>query len=81
MSPFDTFIKNVQTEILDPLITVVALAAFIIFAWGIVEFIRGADNEESRKQGQQHIFWGIIGLVIIFGAVAIVKILKGFIGV
>lgn len=81
MNAFDTFVKNVQTEILNPLITVIALAAFIIFVWGVVEFIRGADNEEARKKGQQHILWGIIGLVIIFGATVIVKILAGFVGV
>ena len=81
MNAFDTFVKNVQTEILNPLITVITLAAFIIFVWGVVEFIRGADNEEARKKGQQHILWGIIGLVIIFGATVIVKILAGFVGV
>ncbi len=72
---FNTFITNVEKAIIDPIITVVALAAFILFVYGVVEFIRGADNDEKRKLGQQHIMWGLIGLTIIFGAATIVKIL------
>ena len=70
------FILKVERAIIDPLITVIALAAFILFVYGVVEFIRGADNEEARKTGQQHILWGIVGLTILFGAKAIVSLLQ-----
>ena len=80
MDAFNTFITKVQTEILNPLITLVALAAFIIFTWGLVEFIRGAAEPDKRKTGQQHMLWGIIGLAIIFGAQVIVTILKNIVG-
>lgn len=73
---FDTFITTVQTQIINPLITVLALAAFILFAYGVVEFIRGAENDEKRKIGQRHIIYGLIGLVILFGARTIVSILQ-----
>ena len=80
MSPYKTFITKVQAEILTPIITLLSLAAFLVFIWGIVEFIAGADNEEKRKTGQQHMIWGIIGLVIIFGANAIVSLIKATVG-
>ncbi len=72
--------NNVQDAILTPIITLLALGAFVVFAWGIVEFIAGADNEEKRKAGQQHMLWGVIGLTIIFGANAIVSVLKATVG-
>jgi hypothetical protein len=75
-SPYQQFITKVQDNILTPIITLLSLAAFLIFLWGIVEFIAGADNEEKRKAGQQHMLWGIIGLAIIFGANAIVSLIK-----
>lgn len=80
MSPFQTFIANVQREILMPIITLLTLGAFLIFIWGIVEFIASSDNEEKRKAGQQHMIWGIVGLVIIFGANAIVALIKATVG-
>lgn len=78
--PLDPFIQRLQDQILEPLVTLVALAAFVVFVWGVVEFIRGADDTEKRKKGQQHMIWGIIGLVIIFGANAIINLIRLTIG-
>lgn len=80
MSPYREFITKVQAEILTPIITLLSLAAFVLFLWGVVEFIAGAEDEEKRKSGQQHMIWGIIGLVIIFGANAIVSLIKATVG-
>ncbi len=71
----EEFIQNVQREIINPFITLLALGAFVVFIWGIVEFIRNGDNAEKRKTGQTHMIWGVIGMVILFGAQAIVAII------
>ena len=81
MDVLNGFIAKVETAILDPLITLIALAAFVVFVWGVVDFIAGAGNDEKRKVGQQHMIWGLVGLVIIFGAKAIVTLLANTIGV
>lgn len=77
---FQEFLAKVQDAILTPIITLLALGAFLIFIWGIVEFIASAENEEKRTTGQQHMIWGIIGLVIIFGANAIVSLISATVG-
>ena len=77
---FNEFLIKVQDAILTPIITLLSLGAFLLFIWGIVEFIAGSDNEEKRKAGQQHMVWGLIGLVIIFGANAIVSLMKATVG-
>lgn len=80
MSPFQTFILKVQDAILTPIITLLALGAFVMFIWGVVQFIISADDETKRHTGQQHMLWGIIGLVIIFGANAIVSLIRATVG-
>lgn len=77
----DAFITKVGTEIIDPIVTVIALLAFGVFVWGVMQFIRNADNEEKRSQGQKHMIWGIIGLTLVFGAAAIVKFISGIAGI
>ncbi len=80
MNAFDSFIATVSREIIDPIIAVLTLVAVIYFVWGVVMFIKNSDNEEKRQQGQRHMIWGIIGLAIMFGAFAIVGILKNIVG-
>lgn len=72
---------KVKDQIINPIITLVALAAFILFAYGVVEFIAGAGNEEKRTSGKRHMIWGILGLTIVFGAKVIVTILGNIVGV
>ena len=77
---YEQFLAKVEAQILMPIVTLLTLAAFVVFVWGVVQFIASAEDEEKRKTGQQHMIWGIIGLVIMFGANAIIAILKQTVG-
>lgn len=50
--------------LLMPLLFSIALAWFI---WGIIDFIRSADNPEQRKKGKQRILWSILALTAMVG--------------
>jgi hypothetical protein len=75
-----TLWEHITSNIISPIIDLLALAAFVVFVWGVVTFIRSADDAEKRATGQQHMVWGIIGLVIIFGAQAIMAIITNTFG-
>lgn len=75
MEAAQKFLNVIKTEIINPIITLLALASFVLFVWGVVLFIRSAGDQEQRATGQKHMLWGIIGLTIVFGAGAIVNIL------
>jgi succinate dehydrogenase/fumarate reductase cytochrome b subunit len=74
------FLNALNTHVLVPIMTLLALAAFAYFIYGVVMYIRDAGDPEKRKTGNKHLLWGIIGLVIIFGANAIIAILRSMIG-
>lgn len=80
MDPFHTFLRNVEVALLNPLITLLSLGAFVVFVFGAVEFVAGAGNEEKRAVGKRHMIWGFIGLVVLFGAKAIVSLLATSVG-
>ncbi|MEK6849045.1 MAG: hypothetical protein AABY01_00580 [Nanoarchaeota archaeon] len=73
----DKFLGNVVTQIVNPIILLLAASAFVVFLWGVFEFIAHAGDETKRKEGRQAILWGLIGLVIIFGAYGIINIALG----
>ena len=73
-APLNSFISKVTQEIINPLILLLAASAFIVFLWGVFEFIANSAEEEKRSQGKRAILWGLIGLVIIFGVYGIINI-------
>ncbi len=80
MTPSQAFLCKIASAILNPAITLLALGATVLFIWGVVEFIRNGTDAEKRKTGQQHMLYGIVGLVIIFGARMIVSGLANMVG-
>ena len=71
------FLSKVVVEIINPIILLLAGTAFVLFLWGVFEFIAHAGDETKRTEGRKAILWGLIGLVIIFGAYGIINIALG----
>ena len=77
MPVLNAFLAKVVVEIINPIILLLAASAFIVFLWGMFEFIRNAGNETERIKGREAILWGLVGLVIIFGAYGIINFALG----
>ena len=77
MQPIDNLIENIGTNILEPLVWILAGAATIYFLWGVFEFIRDYDNPEARGKGAQHMLWGVIGMFIMFSVFGIMNLIGG----
>lgn len=80
MSVLNQFLSKVVTQIINPIILLLAAAAFVVFLWGIFEFIAHAGEETKRAEGKSAILWGLVGLVIIFGAYGIINLALGTFG-
>ncbi len=71
MTSLDILVGNIVVNIITPIVLLLFGVALVFFIWGLINFIRGADNEEARSTGQKHMLWGIIGLFIMTSAYAI----------
>ena len=76
-----SFLAQVVTQIVNPLILLLAAGASVVFLWGVFLFILGAGDENKRKEGRSAISWGLIGLVIIFGAYGLINIILNTFGI
>lgn len=47
---------------------------FLVFLWGMFNYIRNADNEKKREESKKFIYWGIIGLTVMVSVWGIVRI-------
>lgn len=77
MSALNAFLTRVEDQIINPIILLLAAVAFVVFIWGIFEFIAHAGEETKREEGRKAIMWGLVGLVIIFGAYGIIDLAIG----
>lgn len=68
------FVTKVMQIILVPIIALMMGVALLIFIWGAIEYIMNAADEKGRDTGRKHMFWGIIGLVVMVSALAIIQI-------
>lgn len=75
-----SFVAKFNEVILFPTITLLSGVAFLVFLWGCAEYFIHANNDAARQQGVKHITWGIIGLVVMLSAFAILNIFAGTIG-
>lgn len=78
MNELELYIARVFDGIIAPVVTVLFFLATAVMLFGLVEYLWKADSEEARSDGRKHMFWGIMGLAIMFSAVAIVRLVCNF---
>ena len=81
MPALNNFLDKVVVQIVNPIILLLAALAFVVFLWGVFEFIAHAGDEAKRSEGKQAILWGLVGLVIIFGAYGIINLALSTFGI
>ena len=63
--------------IVNPAIKIMFAIAFVVFLWGIAEYIRNSSSSESNTIGRDHIVYGLVGMAIMVSAFAIISIVIG----
>lgn len=71
----DSFIGNVNSMIINPLILFLFALAVVYFLYGALEFLMNQENEEKKTTGKSHMLWGVIGITIMMGVWAILGII------
>lgn len=75
----DQLINKIFDNAVWPFMALLSALAMLLFIYGIVEFIAGADSEEKRKTGKSHLIWGIVGLFIMASFSGIIALIKNFV--
>ena len=70
-------IQKFAEIIINPAIMILFAIAFVVFLWGVVEYIKNSSSSESNTTGRDHILWGLIGMAIMVSAFAIIRIVIG----
>ena len=72
-----TFLKKLSEVILNPLILLAFGIAFLVFFWGIFQFIASETADAGREEGKRKIFWGLFGMFIMISSYGLIHIILG----
>ena len=72
---------SVSQYILNPIILLAFSIAFLMFFWGVFQFIFSETSDDKREVGKKKIFWGLFGMFIMFAAYGLIRLILGTIGV
>ena len=79
--PVSTLVARITSAIIDPLIALIFAAGFLVFAWGVVQFMFGLANDtEAKNDGKKHMLWGVIGMAIMMSAIGILRVIANTFG-
>ncbi len=75
------FLNRVSEVILNPLILLVFSLSFVYFVYSVVRFLQLEAGDKDRKEAQNAIIWGIVGMVIMFSVYGIIHFVLATFGV
>jgi len=71
----DPTLNKVIVIILNPVILLLFSLALIVFLWGVMQYVRKANDSKERETGGQHILWGVIGMAIMLSVYGIMNLI------
>lgn len=74
-------VSRIEEVILFPLLSFMLALALLYFLWGAYEFVANAESDSGRDTGKTHMLYGIIGMVVMVSALAILRLAAGTFGV
>lgn len=77
----NALVGRLEELILNPLIILLTAIALLVFLWGVFQYVSNASSGEAREEGRKHIIWGIVGLLIMLSAYAILQIALNTFGI
>ena len=72
---FQELIKKF-TDLINPLLFLLSSIAVLVFIWGIIKYIASAGDENKKTSGRNTMFYGIIGIFVLFTFWGIVGIIE-----
>ncbi|MFZ2763515.1 MAG: hypothetical protein WAX80_00540 [Minisyncoccia bacterium] len=76
-----SLLRAISAYILNPLILLAFSVAFLVFFWGVFQFISSQTVDSGREEGKRKIFWGIFGMFIMLSAFALIRLILNTFGI
>ncbi|HEV7448931.1 MAG TPA: hypothetical protein VGP13_00115 [Candidatus Paceibacterota bacterium] len=66
--------------LINPFLALLFAVGLLIFLWGLIQFLWGAEESGAKEDGKRHMLWGIVGMFVMVGAYAIMRVISTTVG-
>ena len=80
MNALGSVMDKFWTVIVSPAILIVLALGFLLFVYGLVEFLWKLNEGGDNSEGKQHMIWGIVGVLVMFSVYGILDMLDSTFG-
>ncbi|MDE1975074.1 MAG: hypothetical protein KGI49_00990 [Patescibacteria group bacterium] len=77
---FGKVLDPIITNVVNPIVELMFAVALLAFAYGVLQVVMNSADSEAHAKGKASIFWGIVGMFIMFSALGIIHIIAGTVG-
>lgn len=77
----ETLLGKISQYILNPIILLLFAIAFLVFFWGIFQFIASETAKDGRENAKKRIAYGLFGMFIMFSAYGLINLILGTFGI
>lgn len=77
----NSIVTGIMRAIVIPIVEGFFVFTFLVFLWGVFGLIRGGGDATARKEGQNHMLWGIVGMAIMVSAYGLIRLIGSTVGV
>lgn len=80
MNAASDIMSRFVTYIINPAILIVFALGFLLFVYGLVEFLWNLNQGGENEEGKMHMLWGIVGMLIMVSVFGILELLDNTFG-
>ncbi|OGG52001.1 hypothetical protein A3C18_04175 [Candidatus Kaiserbacteria bacterium RIFCSPHIGHO2_02_FULL_54_11b] len=80
MDAVGNIMQRFEAYIIYPAILIVFALGFLLFVYGLVEFLWKLNEGGDNKEGKEHMLWGIVGMLIMVSVWGILELLDNTFG-
>jgi ABC-type thiamin/hydroxymethylpyrimidine transport system permease subunit len=66
---------KINDLILNPIIKLAFAVAFLVFFYGVFQFISQETGDKGREEGKKKIMYGLFGMFIMFSAYGLINLI------
>ena len=77
MQAAHALVDRIITYIVDPAILLIFSVGFLMFMFGLVNFIANPEDATRRQTGVRHMIWGLVGMFVMIAVNGIIDIVIG----